>query len=299
MMIDPQVIRSERHKAIGTLIQRDAGILIERWCQQAMEEERQAQRVHHEVLRDQLPKFLYALGHSLAESETPDTVLHRKPAVEHGAQRWENGWSLPEVIRDYQILRLVIVDYLHEALERPLREREIMAVSLALDEAIGASVAAYVHNREQYVGQVEQRRLEQERSNRETLQQANRRKDEFLAILGHELRNSLAPLLNCVEVLRLLGSKDPALVQVKDVVERQVKQMIRLVDDLLDLSRISCGQIELRKERHALASVITQAIETSNPLVDALGHRLSVDLPGEPLSVLADRRGWCKSSPTC
>jgi signal transduction histidine kinase len=304
MSIDPHVVRSESHGDIGSVLQRDTGILIERWCHRAVEEQPQAARVHQEVLRDSLPAFLAALGRSLEASDEQNGSQHKAPALEHGEQRWENGWSLPEVIRDYQILRLVIVEYLEDALERPVGGREVMAIGLALDEAIALSVGMYVTGREDHIRQVERERAEQQKLAEDTrlrweqeslrrqaaaLKEADSRKDEFLAILAHELRNSLAPLLHSVEVLRLFGTADPAVLQIKDVVERQVLQMIRLVDDLLDLSRISLGKVELRKQRHDLATVVAAAIETSGPLLDALHHKLAVHLPTEPLWLEVDQ----------
>src|SRR5262249_40006018 len=150
MAVDPNVIRSEPHTTVGTVIQRDAGLIIERWAARAVAEQPNAGRDHHAALLDHLPGFLWQLGRSLAEASEGDTTGHCRPARDHGEQRWEAGWSLTEVVRDYQILRLVLVDFLEEALERPLRGREVMALGLALDEAIAASVARYVRSRDEH-----------------------------------------------------------------------------------------------------------------------------------------------------
>jgi PAS domain S-box-containing protein len=122
----------------------------------------------------------------------------------------------------------------------------------------------------------------------EALKEADRRKDEFLAMLAHELRNPLAPIRNAVEVFRLLGPADPDLEWARDMIGRQVQQLTRLVDDLLDVSRITRGKIALRKEPVDLAAVVARAVETSRPLLDARGHELTLDLPREPLRVEAD-----------
>src|SRR5262249_13955923 len=95
------------------------------------------------------------------------------------------------------------------------------------------------------------------------LREADRRKDEFLALLAHELRNPLAAVGNAVSIMRLKGSKDPQVTWCHDVVERQAKQLKRLVDDLLDVSRITQGKIQLRLEPLDLASIIDAAVETS------------------------------------
>jgi len=168
MTIDPQVLRSEQHIEIGRMIQRDADTLVERWSRRALREQPGASRVHHLALLDHLPAFLHTLGHSLADSTSPDDSPHCGPASEHGEQRWQDGWSLPEVVRDYQILRLVLFDYLEEEMERPLLFREIQAIGLALDEAIAASIVSYVQHRDDHVHRLEQERVEQRRQAEET-----------------------------------------------------------------------------------------------------------------------------------
>jgi signal transduction histidine kinase/ActR/RegA family two-component response regulator len=116
----------------------------------------------------------------------------------------------------------------------------------------------------------------------EELAEADRRKDEFLAMLGHELRNPLAPIRNAVEVMRSL-ELDDRLIGVRDAIDRQVAQLTRLVDDLLDVSRISRGMITLKREEVELAGIIVRAVETSQPLFDAKRQHLIVDLATEPV----------------
>ncbi|HEY4157342.1 MAG TPA: ATP-binding protein [Polyangiaceae bacterium] len=122
---------------------------------------------------------------------------------------------------------------------------------------------------------------------RAALEQADRSKDEFLATLAHELRNPLAPIRNSVHVLRLAGNRD-TVKHIHEMMERQVNHMIRLVDDLMEVSRITRGKIELRRERVDLVSVVHSAVETSRPLIDAADHRLTITIPGEPLVLDAD-----------
>ena len=122
----------------------------------------------------------------------------------------------------------------------------------------------------------------------ESLVLADRRKDEFLATLAHELRNPLAPLRSALEALRLAGADQRAAEQARGVMERQVSQMVRLIDDLMDVSRISRGQIELRKERIELEQAIAQAVEISRPILEAREQRLEVSAPPEPIWVDAD-----------
>src|SRR5262249_36760981 len=118
--------------------------------------------------------------------------------------------------------------------------------------------------------------------------QVERRKDEFLAMLAHELRNPLAPIRNSVQILRAKGPPVPDLQWARDVIDRQVQQMTRLVDDLLDVSRIGRGKIELRRERIDLAAVVSSAVEASRPMIEKWGHELTVTLPPEPIHLEAD-----------
>ena len=122
----------------------------------------------------------------------------------------------------------------------------------------------------------------------EQLLEADRRKDEFLAILSHELRNPLAPIRNHVARLRASGDAPGVLAEALPVLDRQVAHLVRLVDDLLDVARINRGDIVLQKRAVPLAEIVTTALETSRPLVEARGHRLSVQLPGKAVIVMGD-----------
>ncbi len=122
----------------------------------------------------------------------------------------------------------------------------------------------------------------------ENLREADHRKDEFLATLAHELRNPLAPLRNGLQVMKLAKDDADAVEQSRTMMERQLGQMVRLIDDLLDLSRISRGKIELRKERVELAKAIQHAIETSRTLIETGSHKLTINLPARELFVEAD-----------
>jgi signal transduction histidine kinase/ActR/RegA family two-component response regulator len=129
--------------------------------------------------------------------------------------------------------------------------------------------------------------LRREAADKLALQDADRRKDEFLATLAHELRNPLAPVRNSLHILRL-AADDATVARVRAVMERQVDHLVRLVDDLMEVSRITRGKIELRRERTDLARVLRAALETSQPLIDACGHRIDVELPAEPLPLDVD-----------
>lgn len=120
------------------------------------------------------------------------------------------------------------------------------------------------------------------------LLEADRRKDEFLAMLGHELRNPLTPIRNAAHVLGSLETQEPRLRWAREMIERQVGHLTRLVDDLLDVSRIVRGKVELRLEPIELAAVVNQALEMARPLTDARGHRIEARLPEQSIHLRAD-----------
>lgn len=120
------------------------------------------------------------------------------------------------------------------------------------------------------------------------LRLADRRKDEFLATLAHELRNPLAPLLNSLSILRLSKGDPEAMKKAQEVMERQLKQMVRLVDDLLDVSRITTGKLTISKQRVDIQSVMRAAVESSTSFIESCGHVLTTDIPEEVIYVNAD-----------
>jgi signal transduction histidine kinase len=160
-------------------------------------------------------------------------------------------------------------------LERPVR---VPALVSAVRSALRA-------RRRQY--QIRDYLAESQRT-AESLREADRRKDEFLAILAHELRNPLAPLRSAVDLMGRAPEDRRGLAWARGIIERQLGQMVRLIDDLLDLSRVSRGRIELRHENVPLASVVSGALEICRPALDEAGHRLAVDLPSEPVMLRGD-----------
>ena len=135
---------------------------------------------------------------------------------------------------------------------------------------------------------------ERSRLERQTLEQAealadlDRRKDEFLAMLSHELRNPLAPITNALHLLRLQKNEGALQMQARTVIERQVGQLNRLVDELLEISRITTGRVQLRQEQIAIGGIVERAVESTQPLVTQRRHSLSVSLPPEPIWLHAD-----------
>jgi PAS domain S-box-containing protein len=177
---------------------------------------------------------------------------------------------------------------------------------LRLDDETGRTVAIATVSQDV----TERRRLEDDlRALAADLANADRRKDEFLATLAHELRNPLAPLSNTLEILKRTTNHDTSSRHGFDTMERQLEQLVRLVDDLLDLSRITHNRIELRKRHVDLAAVIRQAVLSAQPLAEAAGHTIEVISSAEPIDLHADPvrltqvfgnllNNSCKYSPT-
>lgn len=168
--------------------------------------------------------------------------------------------------------------------------RELGNVTLLERPMHGATLVSTVHTavrarQRQYQirGYIEDRAKAEK-----ALRLADQRKDEFLAMLGHELRNPLAPLVTASQLLKLANLRDPVTARVSEVMERQVGHLIRLVEDLLEVSRITRGVIDIRSEPVDLGSVVRAAVETTRPLVDAAQHYLKVEVPPEPVLVAGD-----------
>jgi signal transduction histidine kinase len=165
-------------------------------------------------------------------------------------------------------------------------EHRIVCVSGEVRWVLVRGLVVGGFSRQRMIGVVldvtERKRIEQ------AFRDADRRKDEFLALLAHELRNPLAPIRNGLQVMRLAASNPDAIAKSRDIMERQVRHMVRLIDDLLDISRISRNKMELRRARVLLTDVVAAAVETVQPVIDAAGHTLTLAIPSEPLYLDAD-----------
>jgi PAS domain S-box-containing protein len=187
--------------------------------------------------------------------------------------RYESGrWPLDRALRGETVVAEEIELVLSDEARVIVR---VNAGPIRVDENVVAAVVAF-HD-------ITDRKMA-ERS----LRDADRRKDEFLATLAHELRNPLAPIRNGLQVMKLAGTDAVAVERCRAMMERQLEQMVRLVDDLMDVSRISRGKVELRKEQVELATVVQQAVETVRHLVEEMGHELTLDIPATPLVVNGD-----------
>ncbi len=193
-------------------------------------------------------------GSLFAGSEHPSSVAQRTGKPCHGVLMGVYNWD----VREYRWLRVDAVPLFRQG------ETEPYEVYTVFED------------------------ITRERQSAQALQDAHTRKDHFIATLAHELRNPLAPIRNAVAVMRLRQSNDPQLIWCEEIIDRQVSNMSRLLDDLLDASRISSGKLELRRQCVALIDVITQSVETARPLLDAAQHTLSIDLGVTPAFIDGD-----------
>jgi signal transduction histidine kinase len=231
-----------------------------------------------------LPALIQALREGAAAILVAEEHLSagaKAPLAEHLAQQppWSDvpililtrpGADSPESTEAWRTLGNVTL------LERPTRVSTLLS---AAQTAIRARSRQY-----QIRGHLAERL-----KNEQALRSADRRKDEFLATLGHELRNPLAPIMNSLEILKLSGAfEDGRTLQACTVMERQVHHLNRLVDDLLEVSRITRGIIEVKRESLDLSAIVRAAIETSRPVLDNLRHELIVNLAAEPMCVGGD-----------
>jgi PAS domain S-box-containing protein len=206
---------------------------------------------------------------------TPDQMqgwgwksVHHPDHVERVARRLQHSWDTGEPWEDTFPLRGADGSY-----------RWFLSRAVPVRDEAGRIVRWLGTNTDV----TEQRDLER------ALQEADRRKDEFLATLAHELRNPLAPIRNALQLMKLAGGDAAALETSRSMMERQVGQMRRLVDDLMDVSRIGQGKIVLQRTRLRLADAVQDAVEIARPLIAERGHDLVLDLPAEPVHVDGDR----------
>jgi signal transduction histidine kinase len=206
--------------------------------------------------------------------------------------------AMQVVLRDRQMMEIADEAGLSSTLCYPLQvgDRVIGAFALGytgrqprdrdiLEEVAGRAAIALDNSR---LYRSLKREITRSKQAEEELQDANRRKDEFLAMLSHELRNPLAPIRNAVELMRRVGSTEQRLIMSRDVIDRQVTQLTRLVDELLDVSRISQGKIVLKKEPVELAKIIAHSVETARPMMDQREQRLSVEVSARPVWLQGD-----------
>lgn len=268
MTIDFAAIRSGRHEEIAEVLERNGESITDEWSVRARSENSEANASYRDELRNRLPGFVQAMGAALRRVDTSATGEHRLLAVEHGEQRWQIGWTLASVVADYQILRTVLLERLDQEMERGLDLTEAMAVGYFLDDAIQAAVVTFTEHQETQ------------------LRRSHQRLNEFLSVLGHELRNPLAAIKTGMELLKLRTEEDHS--RVFEVVGNQVDTTTRLLDDIMDVSRITRGQVEMKRETVRVWPIIESAAQSARSMIVSHQHALTMTPPGEELWINAD-----------
>ncbi len=254
--------------------------------------------------REQLRVTLESIGDAILVTDAHGRVTLLNPVAER-----LTGWPKEEAVgqpleKVFHIINEVTGRVADNPVVRVLREGVVVGLAnhtvLIAKDGTSRPIddsAAPIRNGQGHLSGVvlvfrdvtERRRAEDQlqRKNQE-LAAAARQKDEFLAMLAHELRNPLAPLRAALEIVKLRGDSPQAVGQMREMMERQLVHLVRLVDDLLDVSRITRGQIELRRERVSLSAVVQNAVEASGPFIEAGEHRLTITMPHEALDVAGD-----------
>ena len=218
---------------------------------------------------------------------TPEALLGKRIADVVGEEAWRTV--------EEQLNRVLSGEFVQYELRIPYRDigaRFMRSVNVPERDARGTVrglIGVLIDISEQK--QIEEERaqlLQQSLEQSAQLRAADRRKDEFLAMLSHELRNPLAPMNNAAQLLPRLVRDEPQARQAVEIVQRQVKHMTRLVEDLLDVSRITLGKVTLRKKEADVAQILRAGIELTRPLIDEKRHEMTITLPVEPLVVVGD-----------
>jgi PAS domain S-box-containing protein len=226
-------------------------------------------------------------------SDAEGRFIEPQPSwTDYTGQTWteQQGFGWMEAVHPEDL------PHVREGIEAAKRSRALYSASLRLWHA---SSHAYRHLEARGVPVLDEhggvrewigtcRDVDERKKAEEVLLSADRRKDEFIAILSHELRNPLMPIRNAIQVLKLRGNSDMQLTWARSVIERQVTQMAHLLEDLLDLSRIGQNKLELHKLWVTLDSILDAAIEVSRPLCEQAGHRLELNALSEPIHLEAD-----------
>jgi PAS domain S-box-containing protein len=270
-------------------------LLCERLRQAKRRVEEHAQQIFHH--REWLRVTLESIGDGVIATDTAGCITFMNSVAQS-----LTGWSQREAQGQLMEIVLQIVnEETRQPVENPVRKvlQTDVIVGLANhtvlidrnghEKPIDDSAAPIRGDADQTLGVVMVFRDVTERRQRmQELAEADQRKSQFLAMLGHELRNPLAPARNALALLRHIDPKDSKFEWAQEVLHRQIQQMARLVDDLLDVSRINTGKVRLRKEAVELGDILERAVEISRPLIEARRHELTEALPSEPVWLEAD-----------
>ncbi len=251
----------------------------------------EAARLIHEHPRFERTPIIFVTGVHMSE-------LDRLRGYKLGAVDYVSVPVVPEILRSKVA---VLVELYCKRRELVVLNRSLAEANAQLAQANTALQAEKTRELHALNESLQQANRDLERTNHilqgevgertraeEALKEADRHKDEFLAMLAHELRNPLAPIRNAVHLMKMKALADPQLLLSRDIIERQLIQLSRLVDDLLDVSRITRGKINLTRQRVELRELIERAVETVSPAMQTRGHTLEVEMPDRPLIIYGD-----------
>ena len=251
----------------------------------------EAARLIHEHPRFERTPIIFVTGVHMSE-------LDRLRGYKLGAVDYVSVPVVPEILRSKVA---VLVELYCKRRELVELNRHLADTNERLAEANAALQAEKTRELHALNATLQQANLELERTNivlqgevaersraEQALKEADRHKDEFLAMLAHELRNPLAPIRNAVHLMKMKAVEDPQLLVSRDIIERQLIQLSRLVDDLLDVSRITRGKINLTRQRVELRELLERAVETVTPVLESRAHTLAVEIPEKPLTIYGD-----------
>lgn len=253
------------------------------------------------ALRNDIPQLLEELAVWLASDAASETSLAAEKALAHVMQRLDAGLSLAQVLREYRLLRETLIEEVlrAEAAEqeraaasgkggRFARIEELARLNAGLDVVLSQSIEQFVEERDRRAAAERASAAQNLKESNQQLVDSDRRKNHFLAVLSHELRNPLTPIKNSLYILdRAVPGGDQAR-RAKDVIERQINQLSHLVDDLLDVTRIARGKIQLQRRRVEINELVQRTIDDHRAVFQTADVRLEMEPAAQPVFVDAD-----------
>jgi signal transduction histidine kinase/ActR/RegA family two-component response regulator len=272
----------ERLEHIGDYFKSCRERLLARWCEKVRSDNSLPQQrlsFSEEELQDHLPALLDSIIEALKGRQADGGTI-RQRGSQHGHTRRLNGYSIEQVIWEFAVFRKLLREALEEIATTETRENLFAAVELVID-IVDRSEIGSIH---QYVEEANQERD----TVREALHEANQQKDQFLAVLSHELRNPLAAICTAIHIIKAPGFSEAQKSHALEIIDRQTEFQRRLVDDLLDVNRISQGRIELKRETIDLRNPIKNAIDAFLPAIEAKDIRFQFIGADHAVAAFAD-----------